>query len=444
MTDSLRRSIWTSSALLAVFGLLAKVVGLLRDRILAGQFGASSTLDIYYSAFKIPDLLFNLVVAGAVSSAFIPLFTQLYRRGAGEGWQFARRAITAALGLIALGSVVAFIFAGPLSRLIAPGFAPADAVTLAGTFRIMLLGTIILAVSSIFGAMLQSFERFLAYSIAPILYNAGIIVGALWLVPLGVQRGWPPVYGLAWGVVLGAALHWLVQHFAIRRAGFRLGWDAEFSDPALRRVVRLTIPRTLALGTYNVGAAIINALASALGAGAITVFNIANNLQYVPISLVGVSIATAVFPRLSAHAADREMHHFRDNLNRALRNTFILTTLASLGMYLLREPIVRILFGSGSFQDAAVKETAGVLGLFILNIVPHSLQHVITRAFYSLENTRTPFYVALGAIVAVVALGYLLAYPAGLGVRGLALATSIGGIVNFVVLYLLFRRRYPL
>lgn len=442
MNESLRRSLWTSSALLAVFSLLAKVVGLLRDRILAGQFGASNTLDIYYSAFKIPDLLFNLVVAGAVSSAFIPLFTQIYRKGGGEGWLFARRVITAALIVIAVGAIIAWIFAGPLSHLIAPGFSDSDTALLAGTFRIMLLSTIILAVSSIFGAMLQSFERFLAYSIAPILYNVGIIVGAVFFVPWAVNNGHPSVYALAWGVVLGAGLHWLVQHFAIRRAGFKFSWDVEFSDPSLRRVVRLTIPRTLALGTYNLGTTVINAFASALGAGAITILNIASNLQYVPISLVGISIATAVFPRLSAHASDGQTDHFKENFNQSLRNTFALTTIAAVGIYLFREPIVRILFASGSFQGAAVEETAAVLGIFMLNVVPHSLHHILTRAFYSLEDTRTPFYVSVVSIISIVVLGYLFSHPMNMGVRGLALATAIGGIINFVVLYAIFRRRY--
>ena len=321
-----KSKIFKAGAALAFFSLTAKAAGLLRDRILASHFGAGSTLDIYYSAFKIPDLIFNLVVLGAVSSALIPVFLEHYRVDREKAWRLAKNFLNISFAAVSVSAVIVFVFAGPLSAVIAPGFSGAAREILKNLLRVMLLSSLIFSLSAVMGSVLQALERFLAYSLAPIFYNAGIIVGALYFAPWAGSRGIDEIYGLGAGVVFGALLHLAVQLPPALAAGFRFGKLTvssstrfrasrfggffDFYDDGFRKIFRLLIPRTLGLGAFSAGSAVINALASTMAVGSITAFNFANNLQFVPISVLGISVATVVFPKLSFHAAGNEKDFF--------------------------------------------------------------------------------------------------------------------------------------
>ena len=268
---------------------------------------------------------------------------------------------------------------------------------------------------------------------------AGVLIaGAIYLAPR-----WG-IYGVGWGVVIGAALHLAVQLPVAWQAGFRFSRAFDLSDGAFRRMIGLMVPRTLALGAYNVGLTIVTAIASLMTAGSLTILNLATNLAYVPVSVIGISLATAVFPQLSSDATTRDLGEFKRKLNHALLITLLLTGVVAVGMFIFRNLIIDILFRVGSFADADRAKTASVLGIFMFSVVAQSLMHIITRAYYSFQNTKTPFLVALFAIMLNVGLSYLLGLQMNLGVKGIAIATVIAYNLNFVLLWVIFKLKYRL
>ncbi|KKT28573.1 MAG: hypothetical protein UW43_C0001G0049 [Candidatus Yanofskybacteria bacterium GW2011_GWA1_44_21] len=439
-----KSKIFRAGALLAFFTIIGKLIGLYRDRILAGQFGASSELDVYYAAFRIPDLIFNLFILGATSSAIVPIFLEYYHKEISTAWRAAQNFLNVmAAGILAV-SVVVMIFAEPLAGLIGPGFTSSQAHVLAMLIRIMLISSIIFAVSTILGSILQALQRFLVYSLASIFYNLGIIVGAIWFVPLFESWGYLGIYGLGFGVVLGALLHLLIQLPVAWRAGFRFTLLFDIYDGAFRRMISLMLPRTLALGAYNIGLVVITSIASLLGSGSITILNLATNLQFVPISIVGISLATAVFPQLSTHAAKNELLEFKKKLNHALWLTLVFTGLLAVAIFIFRNIIVDAIFKVGQFKDADRALTASVVGIFMFSAVSQSLMHVVTRAYYSFQNTKTPFWVSVFAIALNVALSYILGLKFDMGVRGIAVATAIAYNIHFILLLIIFNTKYRL
>jgi len=438
----LRGKIAQASLLLAFFSILGKVIGLWRDRILAAQFGASANLDIYYSAFRIPDLIFNLFILGATSSAIVPIFIEYYQSDKERAWKTAQNFLNVAFFAIAAASVVIFLFASPLSLLIAPGFSAEDRALLVPLMRLMLLSPLIFGISTIIGSILQSLERFAAFALAPILYNVGIIIGATYFVPYLSARGQEGVFGLGLGVVLGALLHLAVQLPVALRAGFRFGTAFNLRDQSLKRMLGLMLPRTLALGANNVGLTVVTAIASTIGVGSITILNLATNLQYVPVSVIGISLATAVFPRLSSHASANEMADFRQKLNQSFFSTFWMVGFAAVIIFIFRNQIVGTLFRVGAFESDDQALTASVLGIFMFSIVAQSLMHIMTRAFYALQNTKTPFWIAVFSVALNIVLSATLTFNFHAGVRGLAIATAIAYNANFLLLYFWFRKRY--
>jgi len=435
-----KSKILRSSVILGVFSLLASVVGLLRDRLFASEFGASRTLDIYYSAFKIPDLIFNLFVLGAVSSAFIPVFIKQYRTDERKAWDVSRNFLNIAFTVVIVACGIMILFIRPLAALIAPGFSEADQESVIQLMRLMLLSPIIFSVSTIIGSTLQALERFWAFAIAPILYNVGIIIGAVYFVPIMRAHGYQEVLGLGLGVVLGALFHFAVQLIAALRAGFRFGPIFDLKDQNFRSILKLMLPRTIGLGAFSIDSTIINAIASLLGAGSIAMLNFANNLQFVPISVVGISAAVAVFPRLSFHASGDEKEEFHKKLNSSLKGTAIIVTLGAAALFFLSEWVIRILFGIGLFHGNSITITAGILSLYMLGVTAQSLIPIISRAFYALHNTRTPVIISLVSIIVNLSLASFFTFFLHWDVRGLALAFSIAGNVNFFFLWIFFRR----
>jgi len=431
-----------ASMLLAFFTIVGKLVGLWRDRVLASQFGASIELDVYYSAFRIPDLIFNLFILGATSSAIVPIFIEHYQKDQSRAWKVAQNFLNVTFFGVCVASAIIYIFAGSLADLIAPGFTVDDRQILVPLMRLMLLSPILFGISTILGSILHALQRFTAYALAPILYNVGIIIGAFYFVPFLEARGYEGLYGLGFGVVLGALLHLLVQLPVALRAGFRFGTSFDTSDRELRRMIQLMVPRTLSLGAYNIGLTVISAIASLVGAGSITILNLATNLQFVPVSVIGISLATAVFPQLSSHASGQEMEQFRKKLNHSLLVTFFLVGVVAVGFYVFRQQIVDIIFKVGAFESTDRALTASVLGIFMFSVVSQSLMHVITRAYYSLQDTKTPFWIAFFSITINILLSYVLALPLAMGVRGIAIATAIAYNINFILLYLFFRVRH--
>lgn len=423
-----------ASALLAFFYLFSRVIGLWRDRILASHFGASDLLDVYYLSFNIPDFVFNLLIGGAISAAFIPVFIEYQSKNEREAWKLASNFLnTFVLVVIALSGLLA-IFAPQLIGVIAPGFlGPKKDLTILFT-RVMLLSPLIMGVSLVVGSLLQVFHRFLAFAAAPIMYNLGIIVGAIWFVPK-----FGPL-GLAEGVVLGALLHLLVQWPFAWKMGFRWQMVLDWGEKGLRKVVRLTIPRAIGLAAIQVYTIIAGALATMLSSGTVTVFNLANNLQFLPIALVGISVAVASFPTLSREALQEEKKDFVERVEKHIRQVIFITVPLSFLCFFLRHEIVRIILYAGNFSLSDAALTAKILGFFMLGVASQSLVPVLSRAFYALQNTITPVLISLLTIGVNIALAFYFIKIEHRDASGLALAFSLAGILNAVLLLIFFKK----
>lgn len=431
-------SITVAAALVAISSLASRLLGVIRDRILAGQFGASTTLDIYYAAFRIPDLIFNLIVLGALSAGFVPIFTSLIKdfscekksdcdgENNKEAWDLANNVLNFLLiGLGAL-SLLGIIFAPLLTSLITPGFSAEDQATTSALTRIMFLSPLFLGISGIIGGALQSFKRFFVYSLAPIFYNFGIILGALYFI------NWWGLSGLAWGVVLGAFLHMAIQIPSVYQLGFRYQLKIIWTDLNTWKIWKMMVPRTMSLAISQINLVVITIIASSLSSGSLSIFNLANNLQSFPIGIFGISFAIAAFPSLAAAAYDREK--LSANFSQTMRQILFFIVPATVLIITLRAQIIRVVLGSGNFDWQDTVLTMNTLGFFALSLFAQATIPLLTRVFYARQNSSTPFYLGLFTVFLNIVLSFILAPK--MGVAGLALAFSLANILNFLLLWL--------
>jgi len=425
-------SITTAAVVLGGASLISRILGLLRDRLLTHLFGAGAILDSYYAAFRIPDFLFNLLVLGVLSAAFIPLFSEYFAKDKERAWDFLNRTLST-LGIIFLGiSVLAALCAPLLMMLVAPGFEGEKLEQTIILTRIMMLSPVLMGLSSLVGGALQSLKKFLIFALAPIMYNIGIIIGILLLVPVFGN------IGLGLGVALGALLHLLVQFPALISSGFKPTWQWSWGDSDIRAMLSLMGPRVLALAGAQINLVIITIFASTLGDGAIATFNLANNIQYVPIGLIAVSFAVAAFPVMSEYVAEENPDGLSKTIGSTVRMIFVCIVPVTILLITLRAQWVRIILGSGAFDWDATIKTADALGYFALGLVGQSLVHLFARAFYALKNTRIP---AISGLISV-AIGIVTAYflKDSMGVAGLALTIAIQETINAAILWVLLSR----
>jgi putative peptidoglycan lipid II flippase len=449
------RGMHQAAYLLAAFALLSQMLALVRDRLFAAQFGASHTLDVYYAAFRIPDLLFATVASLLSLYALLPVLSRLAQEDEGRMVSFLRQMLLfffAGMGAI---SLVAFIFAPWLLRLLAPGIAGPELVLLT---RILLLQPIFLGASNILANLTQMRHRFLLYSISPLLYNIGIISGVLFLYPrMGVA-------GLGWGVVLGACLHMLVQlpFFAAERSGNPMPVRESLRE--FFKVLALSVPRTLSLGANQISLAALTALASLLAPGSISIFMFGWNLQAVPLTIIGVSYSVAAFPTLSKLHASGDTSAFARHVEVALRHIFFWTIPATVLIIVLRAQLVRAILGSGAFDWTATRLVAAALALLIVSLLAQSASLLIARAYYAAGNTHKPFYfglidvaVSVSSALLFIALfhgSFLLRWwleallrvsdIAGTTVLMLAFAMTLGSIAEFAVGFWYLKRDFRL
>jgi putative peptidoglycan lipid II flippase len=449
------KTIFSAAVILAVMTLTSRILGLFRDRLLAGKFGAGDALDAYFAAFRLPDLIYSILVMGAISSAFIPVFAHYWQKDEKEAWHLT----SGILNLISLGLIflaIIFIFFAPsLISLIAPGFSGEKREITIMLTRIMFLSPIFLGISSILSGVLQYFNRFFISSLAPIMYNVGIIVGIIFFVP---HFG---LIGLAWGVVLGAFLHLLIQVPSAIFSGFRWTNVFTFYHEGIKKIVKLTIPRTVGLAGTQINFWVITAIASTLASGSIAIFNLSNNLQYVPIGIIGISFATASFPKLAKSFVDKDKENFARSFFSTFNQIIFWVLPISIGFFLLRAQIVRIVLGTGQFGWADTRLTAAALGIFSFSIFAQSLIPLISRAFYSFHDTKTPVLISLFSIAANIIFSFFFVWIlkqgnlfssfinntlklAGLediSILGLAIAFSLSSLLNFFVLIRFFSKR---
>jgi putative peptidoglycan lipid II flippase len=446
-----------AAILLGVFSLVSQLIGLYRDRMLAHTIGPGPVLDIYYAAFRIPDFLYISIASLASITVLMPF---LVSRIDGEGREAARKFFSDVLSgfflLLCLVAVLVFIFMPKLAHLIAPGFNPEETRQLVMVSRIMLLSPVFMGLSNMLGTVTQLLRKFFVFSLSPIFYNIGIITGVVFLYP---RYG---VYGLAWGVAIGACLHLLVQIPTIVSAGFAPRFTSRLNRATLRQVVALSLPRTLGLSMNSVALLVIISIASTLGEGAISVFNFAFNLETTPVGIIGISYAVAAFPILSEAFARGDKEKWQSCILAAIKQIVFWSLPLSALFIVLRAQIVRVTLGSGAFTWSDTKLTAACFALFTIGMIAQNMVLVSTRAFYAAHNTRTPLVINALCSTGIICLAFLLLYvfkhvpvfryfveslmrvedTPGTSVLMLPLAYSIGTSINALLHWLDLKRRY--
>ncbi|MCB9799000.1 murein biosynthesis integral membrane protein MurJ, partial [Candidatus Nomurabacteria bacterium] len=378
------KTITGAAIVLAAASFVSRVIGVIRDRIFAHSFGAGDVLDVYYAAFRIPDIVYNLVIVGALSAGFIPIFLKAYTKNKKEAWEMTNSLIHI-LGLaLILVCALLYIFTPQLMHLVVPGFDDEKLSQTVILTRIMFLSPLLLGLSAIVSGVLQSLKSFFVYSLTPIVYNLGIIFGTVALVP---HFG---IVGLAYGVIIGACFHLLIQIPTLFAHGYRYQCLLNVKNRYLIDIGKLMIPRILTLGTVQLNLLVITILASTLGTGSVSAFNFANNLQHFPIGLIGISFAVAAFPVFSKLFAEENQEAFISHIVTTVKQILFFILPLTLIFLLLRAQIVRILLGSGAFDWGDTIMTANALAFFSLSLFAQCLVPLLIRAFYAMHNTWIP------------------------------------------------------
>ncbi len=418
-----------AASVVALGFLGSRLLGLLRSVVLAHQFGTSPDLDAYFVAFRIPDLIFQLLAGATLGSAFIPTFARLTAdQGEREGWRLASGVMNLLFAATLFFAILGALLAPLLVPLTAPGLGDGTGQEARLTSlsvdltRIMMLSPVLFAVSGMFMGILNAKHHFLAPAFAPMFYNAAIIVGAL------ISKD---VKVLAVCVVLGAMLHLAVQLPALRLVGMRWQPVWDWRDKAVREVARLMGPRVIGLAAFHLNFVVATFFASTVGSGAISAVNYAWLIVMTPLGLFGMAISTAVFPRM-AEQASRDEGQLRDTVSRSLRLILYLTIPASVGLVILARPITAFLLRSGSFDATSTQLVVSALVFYSIALFAHAGIEILSRGYYALSDTRTPVAFAVISMVINLVLSLVLVWP--FGIKGLAAALSIATIVEFTLL----------
>ena len=433
------RSLALAALIVAAGFLGSRLLGLLRSVIIAEAFGTEPELDAYWVAFRLPDLVFQLLAGATLASAFIPTFAAVStRQGEVAAWRLASSVLNLLLGATVVFAIVAFFLAPVLVPLLAPGLGEAtgqeeELTDLAVEMtRLMLVSAVVFSVSGMFMGILNARRHFLTPALAPMVYNLSIIVAAL------VSD---EVYGLAVGVVVGSLIHLLIQLPELRFAGMAYRLVADWRDTAVREVARLMGPRVLGLAATQVNFYFIGIFfASTLSAGAISALSFAWLITMTPMGVIGMAISTAAFPTLAEQAARRDVQ-LASTLRGALRLIIFLSLPIGAGIALLARPLVVVLLQRGAFDASSTDLTAEALIFFAPVLFAHSGIEILSRGYYATGDTRTPVAFAVTAMLINLVLSALLVDS--LELQGLALALSIATVFEFVLLFIGLRQRIP-
>ncbi len=451
------RGLHEAAYLLASFAFLSLILALIRDKLLAYTFGAGHALDIYYAAFRIPDLIFATAGSLVSASILLPYFIERFESSKEDGKKFSSGIFSVFFVLMIVVSAVAFFLAPWLVPKLLPGFAHDAALPdLILSMRIMLLSPFFLGLSNLFSSLTQMNHRFLVYAASPVVYNAGIIAG--------VMIGYPllGITGLAWGVALGAFFHmgiqipFLVSEKLFPRFSFAVSW------PDIKKIVLTTLPRTVTLSANQLASFVLVSLASLMSVGSISIFNFAFNLQSVPLTLIGASYSSAVFPTLSRMLFKGHIMEFKEKMIASAQHIIFWSMPITILFIVLRAQIVRTVFGAGKFDWADTRMTAAMLALFAVSTIGQSLIVLFVRSFYAEGKTARPLIINAVSAVTIVVTAYLLdkaffAFPifryfleslmkvegqVGTSVLVLALAYTIGVTLNTILHWIVYEKVY--
>jgi putative peptidoglycan lipid II flippase len=416
--------------------LISRLLGYVRYVVIGNSGLLAGDLDTFFAAFRLPDLIFQLVAAGALSSALIPVMAALLAEGEeSHAWRVVSTIVNLMLIALSALAIVLFVLAPVVMRVIAPGFGPVQLERSVELTRTMLLSPIFLALGAVATSVLNSGGRFAASALAPIVYNLVIIVAALILVaPLGVE-------GLAIGVVLGSLGHLLVQVRPLARLGFRYSPRIDGHDPHARKALLLMAPRAIGLGATQITFIVVGALATTVGVGALTDFNFAFVLLQIPLGVIGVPLGIVVLPTLSRNAAVGHEVSFASLLTRALRLLVYVMVPITAVTIILREPVVEVLFGSGKISQPNLDLIASTLAYFAIGLTAHALIAVLARGFYARQDTVTPVLAAIAAVAINCSLAVVLVGEYGLA--GIAVAIAAAAWIEALALLAILHHRLP-
>jgi putative peptidoglycan lipid II flippase len=445
------------AALVVVLGFLASgVLGLVRTAVFSGIFGTGDALDAFYAAQRIPEMLFVLVAGGALGSSFIPIFARFSANDDEEGaWRLASAVMSCAALLATLLAVIIALLAPILVPvLLVPGKPPELQALTTSLTQWMLVTVIIFSVSGLLMGILNARQNFALPALALSMNNLGQIFGALALTPIFRNMfadRMPPdtagTYGLALGAIIGALLHLAIQLPGLPRIGAKLRFLPDPRVPGVRDVLVLMLPRVLGLAVVQINFLVNVNLASGMVSGSQTALTTAWILMFFVLGVIAQSIGTALFPSLSALAAEGDMTGFKDRLANALRGVLFLAFPATVGLVVLGQPVISLVFERGEWTADSTAATAWALSFFALGIAGHALLEVLSRAFYALEDTKTPVLIGVASMVANIVLSLIfirfIGEPDNLSrgpFGGLALANSATTLLEGAALWLLLRR----
>jgi putative peptidoglycan lipid II flippase len=421
------------AVLLGISSLLSRLLGIFRDRVIAGEFGASKgvgifDIDVYYAAFRLPDFLFAILIVGAVSTAFVPIFSgYVQKKDMKNAWAFANNCLNlitiAMLGL----AIIAFIFAPFIVKILTPGFSAEKLALTAKITRIMLLSPIFFTFSAIAQSIENTFRKFFYYALAPIFYNLSIIVFTYYFSDI---HG---IYATTAGVIVGALLHFLIQLPAIIKLGFRYRPIFDYKRKDFIEMIKLLVPRILSISSTQINLIVETLIASTLATGSVAVLSYAFNLNSLPMGIIGISIAIATFSTLSMLASEDKKDELIKTVRKNLSNILLLIIPSTVGLILLRQEIVELILGTGKFIEKDITLTANALGFFAIGLIGQASIPFLARVFYAFKNTKTPMKITLVIVLINVILSVVLTFKFKYGVYGIAFAGGIAHFIGFIM-----------
>ena len=422
--------------------MLSRVLGLARELIFAGLFGAGRGMDAFLTAFRVPNLLRDLFAEGALSTAFITVFSQrIATEGEGSAWKLASKMATLTTVFMSFVSLLGVVFAAPLIGFLAPGFPTEKAALTIHLTQIMYPFILLVSLAALVMGMLNAVNRFTAAALASSFFNIGSIAGGIafgwWLDPHFGERA---LVGLAIGTLIGGLLQFGVQLPSLYKAGFRFVLDFNWRDPGVRQVLLLMLPAVIAASAVQINVMVNTIFASQLGDGPISWLSYAFRLMQLPLGVFGVAVATVTLPVVSRASALGDMGLFRSTLAKAMRLAVFLTLPSAVGLIVLAQPIIALIYQRGKFHDADTLHTAEALQYYAVGLVGYSCVKVLSPAFYAINRKWTPMMVSFLSIGMNLLLNWLFIFRLGMGHRGLALSTALSATVNFGLLYLLMTR----